>query len=87
MQIFKKATIFILLIAINNILSAQKIKFRGLDFDDLGYEKVLKKAKLTRGLESFAEASSLKMYAPYSKSQGEHGTRVEILYVVKSKDL
>ena len=62
----------LILIAINYILLAQEIKFRGLVFDDAGYEKVLKKAKLTRGLESLAAAFSLKMYAPYPRSQGEH---------------
>ncbi len=65
---------FFFLIAINTRLLAQEIKFRGLDFDDDGYEKVLKKAKLTRGLEALPVTTSLKMYAPYPKTQGSHGT-------------
>ncbi len=65
---------YFFLLCINNHLLAQEFQFKGLDFDDDGYEKVLKKAKLTRGLESLPANASLKMYAPYPKSQGQHGT-------------
>ena len=74
MKGFIKTMIPCFLLIMGSGLSAQPVNYRGLDFDDAGYEKVLKKAKLTRGLESLAAASSLKMYAPYPKSQGEHGT-------------
>lgn len=62
----------ILLIITCNHLSAQIIYSKGLDFDDAGYAKVLKKAKLTRSLESVPAAASIKMYAPYPKSQGAY---------------
>lgn len=63
-----------ILLNISNIVSAQEIKFTGLDFDDEGYGKVLKKARRTRGPENLPVSTSLRMYAPYPKSQGWHGT-------------
>ena len=74
MKNFKKSIITSVIIIIGSTLSAQSVTYRGLDFDDVGYEMVLKKATLTRSLENLPAASSLKMYAPYPKSQGEHGT-------------
>ena len=72
---FTKLIVFFLcLLGISSQILAQDIKFRGLDFDDDGYEKVLKKAKLTRSLDVLPIMSSLKKYAPYPKTQGNHGT-------------
>lgn len=64
----------ILLIIAGNQLSAQTVYSKGLDFDDAGYDKVLKKAKLTRSLESVPASASIKMYAPFPKGQGVYGT-------------
>ncbi|MES2809430.1 MAG: C1 family peptidase [Bacteroidota bacterium] len=48
----------------------------GLDFDDDGYQKVPKKATLTRALTVLPARASIKQYAPYPKSQEQFGTCV-----------
>lgn len=49
----------------------------GLNFDDDNYDKVPKKASLTRSLYSdLPQKASLKKYAPTPKSQGSYGTCV-----------
>ena len=72
--IMKSVLIAIFLIVAGNQLSAQAVYSKGLDFDDEEYGKVLKKAKLTRSLESVPASASIKMYAPFPKGQGVYGT-------------
>lgn len=48
----------------------------GLDFDDESYSSVAQKAPLTRALDVVPVSTSLKMYCPYPKDQGDHGTCV-----------
>ena len=47
---------------------------KGLDFDEVSYQAVNKKAKLTRSLENTPPAASIKQYAPIPGNQSVYGT-------------
>ncbi len=72
----KKQIIFLLSILISIPLFSQK-HGTGLQFDDEKFEKVIKKAPLTRSLYStIPKKHSMRKYAPHIKSQGSYGTCV-----------
>ncbi len=72
----KKNIIFILSFLISIPIFSQQ-PGAGLNFDDEKFEKVIKKAPLTRSLySSLPKKHSMRKYAPIIKSQGSYGTCV-----------
>jgi hypothetical protein len=70
-QYYLTVLFFLLTITQNSIA---QIYPRGLDINDSSYERVPKKAQLTRSLDTLPSQVSLRSYAPYPKSQGQFNT-------------